>query len=202
MLTLPCSRCECRTSGTAFTGAACEIPTCPTEYKNCNPETTDDADTRAYDHTAIRGQCLEGVGKCQCNPPFAGEYCHLFECDAAPAAGVCSLDLGRGECDPSTGRCKCFEEDGRAKFDLKTACATLMCAGSNAAVDCSGAGVCGPDGNCQCEPGFDGAGCEQAVANPAHIAAGVISALICVMCCAVLVFCFLRQRAIAELQKH
>ena len=140
-----------------YQGSNCEIQTCD------GPETCNHHGTCTIEHTCScdqgyigdfcgeqlcpdncndHGICLNGT--CKCDNMYQGITCQAKRCNAK-----CAL---HGRCDHETGFCKC----NPGYFGA--ACTQLLCKN-----DCGGPirGVCGSDGQCQCNGGFGGDDCSR-----------------------------------------
>jgi len=107
----------------------------------------------------VHGDCVDGTCVCPLSGAYWGQACSN-ECpgrvEVGPARGEgCS---GHGRCRSASGVCLClrgYSGEG----------CSLAGKGSQCVLNCSGHGVCGGsgDGECECEDGWEGAGCERSV---------------------------------------
>jgi hypothetical protein len=95
-------KCTCANNDArAYIGAACEVPTCPTSWENCNPG---GALTGAGE--PVRGKCMGDA--CVCNTGYGGKQCQSKDCALGTDGSQCNIDSAQGKCDPGSGICECF----------------------------------------------------------------------------------------------
>jgi hypothetical protein len=214
---------ECRcvnNAKRAYSGESCDTLQCPSDWKGCSPCDSNEPCAAMPDMPpAVKGECkfrevmLPGSTNktrepyCDCVPSTAttkgraGLFCQEFACVLGADGSECNIVSGEGTCDRGSGICIC--STAGVPLDPKKGCSTLLCPGSNGAIDCSGNGECnGATAKCTCNKGAGGDACDQEVEDPLAIGLGVAGAIVLVLLCAVLVFCCLRRAAINKLQQH
>ncbi|KAK8798794.1 hypothetical protein WA158_007878 [Blastocystis sp. Blastoise] len=99
------------------------------------------------------GSCTSS-GICECLPGYEGTDCSSLTCPTSSDGITCSG--GNNICDHATGLCNCVPTRGGS------ACEENLCDAAHGR-ECNGHGTCGSGGNCICDAGFTGRGCDEAV---------------------------------------
>jgi len=145
-----------------YYGEACEYRKCPGKVQGSLQEVL-------FKHTADAacgglemGSCDKATGQCSCEDHATGKACSKFL--SCPGGGItCS---GHGSCDLKIGKCLC----GVNYYG--DACEKMKCLGaemngmsprfvSGDPSTCSGRGICGASGFCECLAGHLGAHCNK-----------------------------------------